>query len=107
MDDEPSPLPPTGLELPGDEAVVRLLGPQPGAGRPRRLWQRAYGEIRDYRARWEITDDERVLGGPPDDHNQSRDRARVADVVRAVRQELALDDHNGLTVESPSLDLAR
>ena len=89
-----------------ENAVVRLLGPRPEEGHAHRLWQRASDEIRAYRARWEIADEGLALGSPPDDHDQSHHRARVTDVVRAVRHELGRNDPSGLAPDPPSLDFA-
>ena len=90
-----------------EDAIDRLLGPEPDEERPRRLWQSAHDEIHHYRETWQIDDDHRALGPPAENHDQSRHRVRVTDTIRAATGQLHHDLANDQTPARDSLDLAR
>ena len=92
-DRDPAGLPEESVQSP--EYLTAALGPRPTAPDPaRKTWQQAADAVQDYRARYEIPEDEPAALGPepPAGRFQQRhDRTRAAQRVGAAVRQLGRD----------------
>lgn len=75
-----------------DPRATELLGARPDDRPHAALWDRAQGEIADFRRRWHIGEGEPALGGPgAGDSHQQRDRVNVERKIERTRRTLGRD----------------
>ena len=82
----PSPSEPTAKD--GRAYQVALLGPRPGEGQTRGLWNAAAKLVDGYRLRWNVTDPVNALGAVPSRGTQRDDRKRTLTRVSGLVRDM-------------------
>lgn len=80
-------------EVTPDSRVEQILGPRPGRRRTRGLWDHSAQLIAEYRERWDMPDDDLLLGVPSaTDGSQAADREALDRQLERLRRLIARAD---------------